>query len=86
MALMDCLLDKNWLDGHIQEAVINVSVSRWRSVTSGAPQRSVLGPVLLSFSICDTSSAIQCTLSKFTDDIMPRGVFDLMPFRGTWTS
>ncbi|KAK4816396.1 hypothetical protein QYF61_016713 [Mycteria americana] len=58
---------KNWLDGHIQRVVVNSSVSRWRSVTSGVPRGSALGPT-------EGSSE---TLSKFEDDTNLSGVVDI---------
>ena len=62
----------SWLTSFLSERFQCVSLngccSNWRSVTSGVPQGSVLGPLLFVIYVSDMSSCVSSCLFKYADD------------------
>ncbi|PKU46973.1 rna-directed dna polymerase from mobile element jockey-like [Limosa lapponica baueri] len=73
---------RNWLDGRTQRLAVNSSISKWRPVKSGIPQKSILGPTLFNIFVGSMDSGIECTLSKFADNTKLCGVANTLEGRG----
>ena len=59
---------EQWLTDRRQRVVVDGEVSTWKSVLSGVPQGSVIGPILLLVYINDLEEGITGKILKFADD------------------
>ena len=57
-----------WLKDRRQRVVVDGEVSSWKSVLSGVPQGSVLGPILFLVYINDLEEGVTGKILKFADD------------------
>ena len=59
---------EQWLTDRRQRVVVDGEVSSWKSVLSGVPQGSVLGPILFLVYINDLEEGVIGKILKFADD------------------
>ena len=59
---------EQWLTDRRQRVVVDGEVSNWKSVLSGVPQGSVLGPILFLVYINDLEEGVIGKILKFADD------------------
>ena len=61
-------MDRKWLIDGRQRVVVDGEASKWKSVLSGVPHGSVLGPILFLIYINCLDNDITNKVLKFTDD------------------
>ena len=59
---------EHWLTDRRQRVVVDGEVSSWKSVLSGVPQGSVMGPILFLVYINDLEDGVTGKILKFADD------------------
>ena len=59
---------EKWLTHRKHRVILDGEISNWKSVLSGVPQGSVLGPILFLIYINDLEDDISSKVLKFADD------------------
>ena len=59
---------EQWLTDRRQRVIVDGEVSSWKSVLSGVPQGSVLGPILFLVHINDLEERVSGKILKFAND------------------
>ena len=59
---------EKWLTHRRQRVTVDGEISNWKSVLSGVPQGSILGPILFLIYINDLEDDISSKVLKFADD------------------
>ena len=59
---------EKWLTHRRQRVIVDGEITNWKSVLSGVPQGSVLGPILFLIYINDLEDDISSKVLKFADD------------------
>ena len=59
---------EKWFTHRRQRVIVDGEISNWKSVLSGVPQGSVLGPILFLIYINDLEGDISSKVLKFADD------------------
>ena len=59
---------EKWLTHRKQRVIVDGEISNWKSVLSGVPQGSELGPILFLIYINDLEDDISSKVVKFADD------------------
>ena len=60
---------EKWLTHRRQRVIVDGEISNWKTVLSGVPQGSVLGPILFLIYINYLEDDISSKVLKFADDI-----------------
>ena len=68
---------RNWLECSSQRVVVNGTISRWKPVMGGVPQKALLGPVLFNIFNKDINEGIECIFNRSADNTKLSGTVEI---------